>query len=195
VSLPPNNWNQPQESWQPPAETSGAGTTQLDDKQWAQVSAAALLGLVIGVVIGIAVAGGSNDGSKSATQPVGRASEQTQPEATAPETVASTEAPATTKPQRAPTVKDFAINLVVVEDQCFDTAGALVTFEPEVKYSGPNLTGQTWSLTYQLNGGKSPNIYTIEGSGNDFTVNDRQRVQTRTCQDVLTATPIRVTVR
>jgi hypothetical protein len=155
-------------------------------KTW-QLVVIALVALLIGVGIGSA----TKSTKKAAASPPVSVS-ATEVSTTTLDTTPLTEAPTTTVP--APTVKDFALKLRVVDNSCFDTAGANVTVEPSITYTGPDLSGHAWELTYELHGGSSVAVHTIDGTGSQYST-ERQTVTTPTCHDVVTATPTDVVVR
>lgn len=63
-----------------------------------------------------------------------------------------------------PTVADFHIDLLVLESECFGSAGALVVVEPELEYLGYAGLPQdsTWLLVYEIHGAEDREVRNIE---------------------------------
>jgi hypothetical protein len=84
-------------------------------------------------------------------------------------------------------VDDFTVNLRIVDDTCLDTGGAKVTVQPDLEYTGPDLTGRSWVLTYEVDGGGSAEPQTIASEGGRLTTAPLT-LSTPTCHAVLAAT-------
>lgn len=123
------------------------------------------------------------------------------PSAEAPETTerptttqrpTTTPAPTTTEaPAVMPTVTDYAIELIVVESQCFGSAGCNVSVVPELSIVG--LAADTWdesvSITYQIDGDESgPIIETIEVDPEGMYRQEQSNLSTTSAEVVPTAT-------
>lgn len=151
--------------------------------------------LLIGIVIGAAVFNGSagtadTASSTSSTVPAETTTTTTTSTSTTTTSTTSTSTTSTTTttaPTPTLTADDFHVELVITENQCFNTAGANITFEPELTYvgSGPYPGGE-----YLL-------VYRVEQTGETFNLEvhddgrysyDEEFVQTDDCPDELSAT-------
>lgn len=130
-----------------------------------------IAGVIVFVLIGIAVANNSSASTKRVT-----------PAAPPITVVATTEAPASDV-----SISDFSIELVVLENQCFDTAGALVTVKPMLNTLTGHYDGQA-TLVYEVHGGEAVETYNIEVDGDNYTTS-KLHIQTPTCNVNLTAEP------
>jgi hypothetical protein len=91
--------------------------------------------------------------------------------------------------------EDFTIELVVLESQCFNTAGALVTVEPELAINTIKPTaGQTLTIVYEIHGGENVETYNLEVEGTSYSY-DEHTVSTETCEPELTAEVVDVISR
>lgn len=121
---------------------------------------------------------------------------KTKPEAAARAAVPDTSvshSPATTEVDSAVSLDDFQLDLIVLESQCFDTAGGLVTIEPDLSIPGASYDGQA-TLVYEVHGGDSVETFRLELDGTNFTYNE-ETISTPTCSSHLTAVPVRLIER
>ncbi len=186
----------------PPGPTQPIPAPQVKQRRmwrtW-QLVVSSVVALFIGVAAG--GAGSASDEEKqdstetSSSDSTEDATATTEDETTTTEEATTTrpEPTTTTKPPREPTPQDFTIELLVIESQCFDSAGANVTIEPSVKYDGPAIPGE-WVLSYEIQGGENVERFSIEGDGGDISF-DQQLISTASCDDVLTAVPVQLIVR
>jgi hypothetical protein len=108
-------------------------------------------------------------------------------------------AAATTKaaprPTLTPSPSDFQLTVKVIEQECFGSAGCIVTFRLDIAYTGPRLpTGVTYEVVYEVRGGEEPliNNFTIQG---DIATQDReQTISTTSSKAKLTAVVTDVSV-
>jgi hypothetical protein len=154
--------------------------------RWWALSVAALLILFVGIGIG----GAGEDTPTATTVAESEATTTTEPDATTTTTEATTTTTrATTTTTTAvvePTAENFAIELTILESECFNTAGGLVTIRPELSYDGPDLT-QDYTLTYSIDGGEHPNdVYRIEVQADGNYRFDEEVISTLDCDAVLT---------
>jgi hypothetical protein len=54
-----------------------------------------------------------------------------------------------------PKVEDYQLELIVIEKQCFGSAGCLITVRPDLAYGGfPTPSGKEYMLVYEIIGGE-----------------------------------------
>lgn len=81
---------------------------------------------------------------------------------------------AETEPATAPNLrpKDFEIKLRIKEQECFGSAGCLITYQIDPSYKGSaNLEGFKWEVTYEVQGGDSGpvvNTFVIKNGGASY---------------------------
>jgi len=98
---------------------------------------------------------------------------------------ATTEAPET---DDAPyTLDDFTIELITLESECFDSAGALVTVEPDLYIRDGEYPGKA-TLVFEIRGGEHTETFRMELDGDGYTTNE-EMIATATCSANLTAVP------
>lgn len=123
------------------------------------------------------------------------------PEVTEAPTVApTTEAPViTTPPTEAPTTteapelpvsaSDFAITMFITENECYDSAGALITAEPDLTYLGTqDLTGREFTIVFDVSGGGLEQTGSVELQSDGKYSYESEMYDVPTCPDTLTAT-------
>jgi len=100
-----------------------------------------------------------------------------------PTRISPAPAPPTAAPPKhaEPSLSDFDIELVVIEDQCFNTAGALVVVRPDLSYDGPTLPASAkYLLVYRILGGENVETFNLEITGSSYQASD-QMIQTSSC--------------
>jgi hypothetical protein len=89
-------------------------------------------------------------------------------------------------PKVEPRIEDFKIDLVVTSDECFGSADALTTVEPELAYTGSGFDGD-YRLIYKINvSGGSSITDTIGISGDGSYRASEQMIDAPTCDPKLT---------
>lgn len=144
---------------------------------------AVLLGVVAVIFLVAVVGSAAKPGATGTTTPT----DAVQGGAVIP---APTTADVPTTAALAPRASDFIVTLNVVDDTCFDTAGASITVQPALTYNGPAIKGD-WTLTYSVIGGTSSDIHSIDITGAGFRA-EQQQVDTPTCSGTPTAAPVSV---
>lgn len=139
-------------------------------------------GIGLLVILGLAVIGGivggdeEDKGEQPTTTTVETTTTTTQPTTT-------TTQPTTTTTQVELTTDDFLIELFVIEDECFGSAGALVTVEPDLTYVGANpYPGGEHLLVFEISGvegGTETYNLTVHDDGN-YTYN-QEMLSTTSC--------------
>ena len=132
-----------------------------------------LIGAVVGVLVvlaGIGIAGG------------GREETPTTVEETTTTTVTTT---TTTEPYEID-ISDVTVELVVLESQCFNSAGAVVVVEPEVSAEPEALealsSGTPYTIIYDVTGIEGgTNTYRIETHGDGSYSYEEHVLSTATC--------------
>jgi hypothetical protein len=95
----------------------------------------------------------------------------------------------TLRPLRNPKPSDFAVSLKVVAATCAGSGGGSLTVEPVAVYTGPDISGVAWALSYELQGGRAGSVTrTINGKGTSYAAAP-QLVQVSRCSQKLIATP------
>jgi hypothetical protein len=105
-----------------------------------------------------------------------------------------TNTPSEPAESEAITLSNFGIDLVVLESQCFDTAGGLVTVEPDVSAVDVPPAGYRATLVYEIRGGENTETFNIEITGSDYSY-DEHLISTADCSDELTVVPTRLLER
>ena len=122
--------------------------------------------LVVGMALGFGIAGGAGDGeaeeSPSTTSGV---TSTTEPTTTTPEPVTTTTQAVSTTRRVEATTSDFIVELIILESNCFDTAGALVTVEPDLF---TDVTGN-YTIVYEIHGGEAVETLRLELSDDGAT--------------------------
>lgn len=148
------------------------------------------------VVMLLAGCGGDDDTAEGDERGLADLVETTTTTEPAPETTTTTRPPTTTTTLPPPLPEHFAVSLVVTESRCFNSAGANVTVEPELSYTGPGLPdGGEWQIIYEIHGGEVVETFSFDvTSDGDYSYRPHL-VQTPTCSDTLTATVVNVRER
>lgn len=90
-------------------------------------------------------------------------------------------------------LNDFQIDLIVLDSECFGSAGANVTAEPNLSIDGGEFDGQA-TLVYDVRGGEAVETHSMELNGSSYTY-DKLFISTASCNFNLTATPTRLITR
>lgn len=91
------------------------------------------------------------------------------------------------------TTDDFEIELVILESQCFNTAGASVTVEPDLATSAD--VTRDYTIVYEIHGGEATETFNIELHEDGTYEFDQEFISTESCDYVLTAEVVRVIMR
>lgn len=145
--------------------------------------------LVLTVVLSIAAAGAivgaffwgmAQGGEDAGPAPAARAAH------TAPVSAAPTATPAVSVPV---TSDDFLIDVTVLKQKCFGSAGCNVTYTIDPTYLGLSsaLEGRSFTVIYEITGGKSQEIdsFTVDGTSVSYT--KESTTQTPSADAVLAA--------
>ena len=151
-----------------------------------------LIGVVIGVLVilaGIGIAGG--DGQETAeAAPTTEAPASTVEESTTATTEVTT---TTTQPTTTTTtepyeidITDVSVELIVLESQCFGSAGAVVVVEPDLRVEPRALealsSGTPYTIIYDVTGiEEGVNTYRIETHGDGTYSYEEHVLSTATC--------------
>jgi len=150
-----------------------------------------LIGAVIGVLVilaGIGIAGGGGEETAEAV-PTTEAPATTVEESTTTTTEATT---TTTQPTTTTTepyeidISDVSVELIVLESQCFNTAGALVVVEPDLRVEPRAMealsSGTPYTIIYDVTGIEGgTDTYRIETHGDGTYSYNEHRLSTATC--------------
>jgi hypothetical protein len=146
-------------------------TPAAERKNWAQRHP--IVTTVVAVTIGVIVfAGGSGD-EPTAADP------SPEPAVIAPEPVETVDRepaaePVAAEPEPAPVAdpkpRDFTIELKILEQDCFGSAGCNLLYRPELTYEGtvPLDPDETYEITYRIKGGDDPKISTLTVTEGDI---------------------------
>jgi hypothetical protein len=101
---------------------------------------------------------------------------------------------ATSVPPPEPTIDDFLIELIVMEKQCFGSAGCLITVRPELTFINLESlpSGKSYTLIYEIYGGEDGTLtfnLTIEGDHYRF---NEETISTANLNDELTVEAVRL---
>lgn len=111
----------------------------------------------------------------------------TQPTRSAPVNVVAPPAP--TKTYGAPSPGDFELTVKTLEKKCFGSAGCIVRFRIELAYGGPELDpAVTYEVTYEVTGGEEPLINTLEVTGDQYSTDKEETIDTPRASSKLRAT-------
>jgi hypothetical protein len=145
---------------------------------------AVIVAVVLGALlliggIGAAVGGGDNEDVRAADDDEPRTTTTVERRTT------TTARPTTTTTVPPLTKDDFVVTLTTLESQCFNTAGALVTVEPEVANLRPVDSDYRATLVYEIHGGENVETFNLEIAGTNITYR-KHVVSTSTCSPQLT---------
>lgn len=109
----------------------------------------------------------------------------TQPPATARPTVRPTARP-TARPKPL-VLSDLTLTLIVIETQCFGSAGGLVTVQPELGVDAYAHVGQEYLLIYEIRGGEyGAETDSLEMHTNGtYSYTTERTISTTSCDDKL----------
>lgn len=115
--------------------------------------------------------------------------------ATTTQATTTTTRPRPTTTAYEPQLFHFEIELIVIEDKCFNTAGATVTVLPELIATDRRAMTGDWLIVYEVSGVESgTGTYNIEVS--DGMYNQREvRLSTESCDYDLSADVTRILAR
>ncbi len=127
-----------------------------------------------------------------------------------PEAPSTTETPTTTSTTRAtttttrpttttfvlPSLSEFEVELVIVNKECFGSAGCNVTFQPVLYYDGPDIPDDVeYRLVYEVRGGEDGTlVFYLDLEGTMYSWND-EHIQIARSSDELTVEVVRVLER
>ncbi len=149
--------------------------------------------LAVGVLVGFALASSVNDKDTEAVTEAPAATvaatSTTKPIPT------TTEAPTTTVAPHEWVPADFAITLTVIESSCFDTAGAVVRYEPALSLLSTEKWDKTATIIFEVLGGDSVETKSFDITPDGKYSASRDSIQTPRCSDVLTAVVTKILLR
>lgn len=92
-----------------------------------------------------------------------------------------------------PIPADFSVNVIILRQACFGSAGCNVTYRVDVSYVGSQTPdpSKTYRVTYDLQGGEDPQIGSFEITGTKASVDSEDTISTAGTP-VLTAVPTQV---
>lgn len=79
-----------------------------------------------------------------------------------------------------PVPSDFQLEVIVIEQECFGSAGCIVTYRIQVAYAGAQAPDpkQTFTVSYDLLGGEEPEIGSFSVRGTSVSVSSSETVST-----------------
>ena len=111
---------------------------------------------------------------------------------TAATTTTTTLPPRTTTTLRSFSPSDFSVELVIIESDCFNTAGALVRVEHALTLTAAvPADNQRVTVIFEIHGGENVETKSIDVTGSSYTVEDH-RISTASCTYDLTAEVVNV---
>jgi len=90
---------------------------------------------------------------------------------------------------------DFKVELITLESQCFDTAGAVVTVEPELVKVSLLEVEVPLTIVYEIRGGENVDTYRLQLAPSGTYSFSEHVIQTVRCDDELTAEVVNVIQR
>ena len=92
-------------------------------------------------------------------------------------------------------LEDFALELIVFENQCFGSAGGTTTVEPDLAVLR-SFGGGDYTLIYEIHGGEDgTETYNLDIHDDGTYTKDQERINTANCSDELTVEPVRLVER
>jgi hypothetical protein len=91
---------------------------------------------------------------------------------------------------------DFLVELVVLEDECFNSAGALVTVEPDLTLTSTRepAPDQELTIVFEIHGGENVETQRIDLTGDSYSYEEHV-VSTESCEYELSAEVVQVIER
>ena len=87
-----------------------------------------------------------------------------------------------------PSPEHFRLDVIVVEQQCFGSAGCRVVYTLKPTYVGPvSLSGTSFTVVYQLSGGEQPQVGHFTVTNGTATVDHETTINTPSPESKLTA--------
>ena len=106
-----------------------------------------------------------------------------------------TRTPKPTSEPKLPEFSDFDVELIIIEKQCFGSAGCLITFEPDLYYDGSAEVRGQYILVYEVHGGEDGTlIFNIVISGDEYVISE-EHISTAHEADELSTTVVRLLER
>jgi hypothetical protein len=99
-------------------------------------------------------------------------------------TTTTTQPPTTTRAEPPITIGNFEVELVVIENVCYNTAGANITVRPQLVVNRMPPAGYEAILVYEIHGGEAVQTFNIEITGSENSTSE-QRISTESCDDEL----------
>lgn len=94
----------------------------------------------------------------------------------------------TTTANDPPRPGDFRLGVKVLKKECFGEAGCNITYRIAPAYRGPAIdAGTSYSVTYEIRGGESPQINTFTITGDQYEVDSEEFISTISAGAKLTA--------
>lgn len=139
--------------------------------------AIAVLTLIAGLGIGMSL-GSSGGGSGGNT-----ASSSSTPSYWSPTPTATATTPAV-----LPTPDQFQIDVIILDEKCFGSAGCRVKYQLKPTYIGPgSLSGTKLTVLYQVDGGSQPQIGNFKIVNGEYSVDRQTSIDTDSESSTLTA--------
>lgn len=85
-----------------------------------------------------------------------------------------------------PAAGDFTLTARTLEQECFGSAGCLVTFQIDAGWTLNLDPGVTYEVTYEVQGADDPYINTLEVQGDEYWVEESEMVGTPSSESKLT---------
>ena len=160
---------------------------QLTQPNWGPfVIVGGIAALIVGVLAVFAAQTSGNDGgSRSGSTPTAQPTWGSQ-------SPGYTYTTTTTRPPVLPTPEQFKLDVVIVEKDCFGSAGCNVMYDIDPSYTGPeSLLGTSFTVVYQIDGGREPQTgnFTVT---NGKTIGHRYLIDTPSASSTLAAVATKV---
>lgn len=108
-----------------------------------------------------------------------------------PQAIANTKRSAI--PGKLPAPEHFRLDVVVVEQQCFGSAGCRVVYTLKPTYTGPgSLKGTSFTVVYQISGGEQPQVGHFTVTDGTAAVDHETTINTPSPESILTATATQI---
>jgi hypothetical protein len=99
-----------------------------------------------------------------------------------------TPTPTATTPAVLPTPDEFRIDVIILDEKCFGSAGCSVKYQLKPTYIGTeSLSGTKFTVVYQVDGGNQPQIGNFAVINGDANVNRQTSIDTDSESSTLTA--------
>ena len=87
-----------------------------------------------------------------------------------------------------PAIDDFELSIKTLSKECFGSAGCIIEFRMELAYLavGRLDPGVTYEITYEIHGGEDPYINTLTTTGDRYSTEETERINTPSADSELT---------